>query len=165
MIRAFIPQVKVEKKCNKVYPEIEFKLKFDGCSKNNPGLAGCGYCIYKNNIEFCSGSVFVGTNFTNNYAEYMGLLMGLQKAVEIGITNLIVEGDSLLIINQMIGNNVCRSNNLLKLYEESKELTKRFKEIYFNHIFRNENKRADELCNNAVREYLKRNNKNLIVFI
>ena len=86
-------------------------------------------------------------------------VIGLQKALEIGIKNIIVEGDSLLVINQMTGKNTCRSTNLIDLYNQTKELIKEFEEIYFSHIFRSENKRADELCNNAVLEYLKTKNK------
>jgi ribonuclease HI len=164
MLKAFIPQVKtIEKKHNKVYPEIEFKLKFDGCSKNNPGLAGAGYCIYKNDKELYVGSVFLGKNVTNNYAEYSALLLGLQKAIDIGIKSLIVEGDSLLVINQMTDKNLCKSKNLIIIYKEAKELTKKFEEIYFHHIYRDENYRADELCNNAVTEYLQKNCKKCIL--
>ena len=162
MLKAFIPQVKtIEKRYNKVYPEIEFKLKFDGCSKNNPGMGGAGYCIYRNDNEVCVGSVFLGKNVTNNYAEYSALLLGLQKAKDIGIKSLIVEGDSLLVINQMTDKNVCKSKNLIIIYKEAKELVKEFEEIYFHHIYRHENSRADELCNNAVTEYLKKTVKNV----
>ena len=65
--------------------QIEYKLQFDGCSKNNPGLAGAGAVIYKNGIEIWSNHLFVGTNNTNNYAEYMGLIFGLEKAIELNI--------------------------------------------------------------------------------
>jgi ribonuclease HI len=165
MLKAFIPQVKrIENKYSKVYPEIEYKLRFDGCSKNNQGLAGAGYSIYKNDTEYCYGSIFVGKNTTNNYAEYTGLLIGLKKALEIGIKKIIVEGDSLLVIEQMTGINRCKSINLIKINEEVNKLMQEFEEIYFKHIFRNENIRADQLCNNAVNEYLKYNGINGIIY-
>lgn len=47
------------KKC-KIYPEIEYKLNFDGCSKGNPGLSGSGAVIYKNGIEIWSDHLFIG---------------------------------------------------------------------------------------------------------
>jgi hypothetical protein len=41
-----LPKIKTnDKKCSKIHPEITFKMNFDGCSKNNPGLAGAGYTI------------------------------------------------------------------------------------------------------------------------
>ena len=35
----------------KIFPEIEYRLQFDGCSKKNPGLAGAGAVIYHYNKE------------------------------------------------------------------------------------------------------------------
>ena len=138
----------------KIYPEIGFKLQFDGCSKSNPGLAGAGAVIYYNNEEIWSSHFFVGEKATNNHAEYAGLILGLHHAVELEIKTLIVEGDSLLVINQMNGKYKCNSANLIELYNEAKTLTTNFDSIFFNHIFRNKNKRADQLSNNAVDKYL-----------
>jgi ribonuclease HI len=139
----------------KVYPEIGFKLQFDGCSKSNPGLAGAGAVIYYNDGEIWSGDLFVGKEATNNQAEYAGLILGLNRAIEMDIKSLIVEGDSLLVINQMNGIYKCNSPNLIDLYEESKNLIKIFDSICFYHIFRAQNKRADQLSNNAVDKHLK----------
>jgi ribonuclease HI len=137
--------------------QIEYKLQFDGCSKNNPGLAGAGAVIYKNGIEIWADHLFVGTNNTNNYAEYSGLLFGLEKAIELNIKALHIEGDSLLVINQMTGKYKCNSPNLIEIHKKTKELIPNFNDIIFVHIFRNKNVRADELSNNAVIEYLKTN--------
>ena len=137
--------------------QIEYKLQFDGCSKNNPGLAGAGAVIYKNGIEIWADHLFVGTNNTNNYAEYSGLIFGLEKAIELNIKALYIEGDSLLVINQMTGKYKCNSPNLIEIHKKTKELIPNFHDIMFVHIFRNKNVRADELSNNAVIEYLKTN--------
>ena len=137
--------------------QIEYKLQFDGCSKNNPGLAGAGAVIYKNGIEIWADHLFVGTNNTNNYAEYSGLMFGLEKAIELNIKALYIEGDSLLVINQMTGKYKCNSPNLIEIHKKTKELIPNFHDIMFVHIFRNKNVRADELSNNAIIEYLKTN--------
>ena len=142
----------------KIFPEIEYRLQFDGCSKKNPGLSGAGAVIYKYSKEIWSGDLFVGTNATNNYAEYSGLIIGLEKAIELNIKTLHVEGDSLLVINQMTGKYKCNSPNLTELYNKAKELSAKFDSINFVHIFRNKNARADELSNQAVIEYLTANN-------
>ena len=138
--------------------QIEYRMQFDGCSKKNPGLAGAGAVIYKDGKEIWSDHLFVGTNNTNNYAEYAGLILGLEKAIELNIKVLQVEGDSLLVINQMTGKYKCNSPNLIEQYNKSKILASDFDEIRFFHIFRNKNARADELSNNAVIEYLTTNN-------
>ena len=97
-----------------------YELFFDGCSKGNPGLAGAGAVIYNHlNKEIWCKSSFVGKKETNNVAEYSGLILGLEEAVKMEggcIRNLIVKGDSKLIIEQMKGNYKVNSPNLLQLY-------------------------------------------------
>ncbi len=124
-----------------------YLLKFDGCSKGNPGLAGSGAVIYYNNSEIWSKSLFVGKNSTNNEAEYTGLIIGLEEAVQMKIDSLQVEGDSLLVIKQMRGEYKVKSDKLIKLYEKAKEYEKMIGKIEYNHIYREKNIRADELSN------------------
>jgi len=138
----------------KIYPEItgETRMQFDGCSKGNPGLAGAGAVIYKFNEEIWWESVYVGEKMTNNYAEYSGLILGLKKAIELGITDILVEGDSMLIIKQMKGEYTLNSENLSKLYKEAIELSKQFNSIHYTHIYRKYNTRADYLSNVAIQK-------------
>ena len=138
----------------KIYPECEFRMNFDGCSKGNPGYGGAGAVIYHDNDEIWSETFFVGTYATNNHSEYAGLILGLQKAAEMKIETLLVQGDSELIINQMTCKYKCNSINLVALYERAKYLESQFKAVYFQHIPRNLNKRADELSNIAIKKYL-----------
>jgi ribonuclease HI len=137
----------------KIYPEFEFVMNFDGCSKGNPGIAGAGAVIYQNEIEILSDIFFVGEKATNNHAEYAGLILGLQMAYELDIKSLLVKGDSMLIINHMNGTYKCSSSNLIELYNRAKELESKFDNIYYQHVLRNFNKRADELSNDAIKDY------------
>jgi len=150
-IKIFAPKTAED---NKIYQEYDFRLNFDGCSKGNPGLAGSGAVIYKFDKEYWTNYFFVGEKFTNNHAEYAGLILGLQQAKEFGIKYLKVEGDSLLVINQMKGLYKCRSENLFELYNKAKELEEHFEKIEYVHVLRNKNKRADELSNCAIDDYL-----------
>ena len=43
-----------------------------------------------------------------------------------------------------------KSENLIPLYEKAKQLESKFEKITFTHIYRDKNKRADELANQAV---------------
>ena len=97
--------------------EEEYLLQFDGCSKGNPGKAGSGAVIYKNKNEIWGKSLFIGDKNTNNEAEYIGLIIGLEEATNMGIKKLYVEGDSLLVIKQMKGEYKVKAENLYKLYE------------------------------------------------
>ena len=150
--KIMLPKLKLtsDEKSAKIYPEIEHKLQFDGCSKSNPGIAGAGAVIYKFNEEISAKIQFVGNNSTNNVAEYTGLIVGLKEAIKLGIKKLDVEGDSMLVIKQMKGEYKVKSGNLIDLYNEAKILEKEFKYISFKHIYRENNKRADELSNLAI---------------
>ena len=143
----------------RIFPKSEFLLKFDGCSKGNPGLAGAGAVIYNNENEIWGKSVFIGDKKTNNEAEYNGLIIGLTEAVNMDIKHLAVEGDSMLIIKQMKGEYKVKSEKLIDLYNIAKELTSQFETITFAHIYRNNNKRADELSNFALNEIYTKNIK------
>jgi len=146
------------KNSSKVIPSVldettlNYVLKFDGCSKGNPGPAGAGAVLYYNNIEVWSGYKFVGKKETNNCAEYCGLILGLKEAAKKNIRGLKVCGDSLLVIKQMKGEYKVNSENLAPLYNDAKKLESTFDKIIYEHIFRQHNGRADELANDALDE-------------
>jgi len=80
-------------------PEGYIKLNFDGASKGNLGDAG-----YRTVFRDHRGHIVIISagslgHSTNNNAELWGLLNGLRIARANGLTKLIVEGDSQLIIN------------------------------------------------------------------
>ena len=156
MLRRMLPKIKIPLKNQeaRVYPESKFIMNFDGCSKGNPGLAGVGAVIYCLDDEIWSGSLFLGKNATNNQSEYTGLIFGLQQAIDMKIKTLMVKGDSQLVINQMTGKYKCNSENIIELYKKAKELEKEFEKIYFVHVLRNLNKRADQLSNEAIKDYI-----------
>lgn len=145
---------KTGKKEAKIYPSAEFTLNFDGASKGNPGLSGAGMVIYKNGQEIWSSCKFVGYK-TNNQAEYSALILGLKGALKLGIKSLSVLGDSLLVINQVNEVYKVKSEGLQELYNESQALRTQFDFIEFNHVYREYNKRADELSNLALIDYEK----------
>jgi ribonuclease HI len=140
---------KAFKKDAKIFPICEYVLNFDGSSKGNPGLAGAGMVIYKNNQEIWSSCKFLGCK-TNNQSEYSALILGLKAALSQDIDSLCVLGDSLLVINQVNGVFKVNSELLRELHTEVIELKAKFKYIEFNHVYREYNKRADELSNLAL---------------
>lgn len=135
-------------------------LYFDGCSKGNPGIAGCGAVLYDNfHNELWSGSLFVSKYATNNVAEYKGLIFGLQNILEYNkneleeknkIKHITVNGDSLLVIKQMKREWKVKDEKMIELHREAKELELHFNKIVYNHVLRDKNKRADELSNKAI---------------
>jgi ribonuclease HI len=125
-------------------------LYFDGCSKGNPGPSGAGAVLYKNDVIIWKGCQFVGMEQTNNQAEYYGLILGLTKAKQLGITNITILGDSQLVIKQMKKEYDVKSQSILPLYQKAADLASHFSPIFFEHIYRKENKIADSLANQAL---------------
>ena len=135
---------------NEKEEENKYLLRFDGASRGNPGKSSAGVVLYHNNIEIWTKSMYLGDNFTNNVAEYFSLLLGLEEATKRHILHLEVQGDSLLVINQITGKWKVKNENLKKLYNKAKDFENRFNYITFTHIYREGNKRADELANHAL---------------
>ncbi len=122
----------------------------DGGSRGNPGIAGCGAVLYddkKNEISRRMKSCGIQTN---NFAEYQGLIIGLELALENEITDLVVFMDSKLIVEQMSGNYKVKNVGLKPLFEQAKNICENFAEISFKHIPREKNKVADMLANQAM---------------
>ena len=129
-------------------------LRFDGGSRGNPGNAGCGFALVVNpgtdKQETIQGAFYLGDRLTNNYAEYVGLIEGLKHALTLGVTDIFIEGDSMLVIKQSAGLWKVNSPSLLPLHLKVIELLAQFKKHTFGHILRAQNKEADELANMAM---------------
>ena len=127
-----------------------YTLFFDGCSKGNPGKAGAGAVIYRNQIEIYSQSSFVGEKTTNNVAEYSGLIMGLEKAVDLNINRLHVKGDSMLAIKQLRGEVQSQFTFDCPPFQRAKQLEKQIGQVTYEHVYREYNNRADQLANQGL---------------
>jgi ribonuclease HI len=75
------------------------------------------------------------------------MVLGIEEAYNRGIRNLLVEGDSMLIINQLKGKWQIKNKDLKDLHLSIALILKSFNSIIYNHIYRNFNSRADELAN------------------
>ena len=127
-----------------------YSLYFDGASRKNPGPASFGGVIYnKAGKEIDTYYKYIGTA-TNNVAEYCGLLAGLHRARELNIKELKVFGDSNLIIQQVTGKWKVKNDTLRAIYNQIKEVEPFFTVISYQHVYRKDNKRADQLANIAL---------------
>lgn len=132
---------------DKINSEIpKYLLRFDGASKGNPGISGAGAVLYENGKEIWSTSRYLGIQ-TNNYAECFAVILGINEACRRKIKDLEVEGDSMLVINHLKGKWKVKNEYLKNLYLSIHQTLKQFNNITYNHIYRNNNKRADELAN------------------
>jgi ribonuclease HI len=125
-------------------------LEFDGGSRGNPGPAGIGVVLRaKDRTPLLTVGRFIG-RATNNVAEYNALIVGFQKAKELGARRVHVRGDSELIIKQMRGEYRVKHPDLKPLWEEAEHLSHQFDEVKFDHSFREKNELADKLANLAM---------------
>lgn len=121
----------------------------DGASRGNPGPAGYGVYMRTESGEIIEISGFLGKT-TNNVAEYEGLLEALRTATDEGATELEVISDSELLVKQMLGVYRVKHPNLQPLFEQAKQMTRRFRRFSIRHTLRAGNKDADRLANVAV---------------
>jgi len=103
--------------------EAAWLIQFDGAANPNPGPASAGAVLWspkdldgRRNPVFESGK-YLG-KATNNIAEVQGLLLGLQIAATRGARELLIEGDSELIIFQQTGRYKVSDKNLKRWWAE-----------------------------------------------
>lgn len=120
---------------------------FDGACRGNPGPATAGYVIEHDNKLLDEQGFKLGTA-TNNIAEWKACVAALQGAVRLGVTHLIVRGDSQLVIKQMTGEYKVKDANLIPLYHQALELATHFRACQFVWIPRGQNP-ADATANAA----------------
>ncbi len=126
----------------------------DGAARGNPGPSGAGAVLVEPSGQVVDRlGKFLGVQ-TNNYAEYMGLILGLKRAKELGVPEVEVFADSELMIRQLGGRYQVKSPSLRPLYEEALKLLKDFSRVKLVHVPREMNTAADEMSNRAIDERL-----------
>jgi len=130
---------------------MKWKGFFDGAAQpTNPGHASIGVVILdsKENTIYEKGE-YIGYN-TNNYAEYTALIDLLEFCVCNGIDDIVICGDSQLVINQMNGIYQVKSCKIWPLFMRAQQLKRKIKNISFEWVPREKNKRADTLSKKAL---------------
>jgi ribonuclease HI len=129
---------------------MSYLLQFDGLAAPNPGQATAGAVLFspEGKVVF-ELAEYLGIQ-TNNYAEYMGLLIGLRLAKEKGIKDIRIEGDSNLVIQQVRGLWRVKEPRLKPLFETIMKLLIDFKVESVKHVYREYNKAADALTNECL---------------
>lgn len=82
---------------------------------------------------------------TSNSAEYNALIRGLEEARKLGADEVLVRGDSQLVIRQLEGRYRVTSPKIRPLYEQVAKLSREFDRFEVQWIPREQNKVADEL--------------------
>jgi len=129
-----------------------YQANVDGGSRGNPGPAAYGVVVRDPRGEIVARlKKYIGKN-TNNVAEYFGLIAALDYAQNHAIRALRVESDSELMVKQMRGQYKVKSEELKPLFERAKKMSQTFESFRISHVYREQNKEADALVNQALDE-------------
>lgn len=133
-------------------------LNFDGsCEPVNPGgRMGFGFVVKESKqvLHGGHGSQEAANINSNNVAEYMALICGLEWLIANGHTKdeIKVYGDSRLVINQMAGEWRAKGGMYFSKYELAISLRDQFTNISFQWVGRDQNSEADELSRVATNQ-------------
>ncbi len=125
-------------------------IQFDGAAIPNPGSRGIGVILIDEGVITKEISKKLEGVGTNNEAEYFALIEGLRQAVLLGWKDVLVQGDSKLVINQVNGSWAVNKDNLKKLNSDARRLLKEFDSIKLEWIARERNSRADYAASKAL---------------
>lgn len=90
---------------------------------------------------------------SNNIAEYEGLILALETAKDLGVTDLQVFSDSQLIVNQIHENWKVKEVSLLTLRSTAWAIGMTFDSLTLTWVPRENNKRADSLCRSELKNW------------
>lgn len=129
---------------------LDLVIHVDGGARGNPGPAGAGVMIrVAEGPAIFEAGYFLGRQ-TNNFAEYVALIRGLERATQLGAASVLVRSDSELLVRQMTGDYQVKAPALRTLHLQAQTLLLRLPRWSIEHVRREHNQRADELANLAM---------------
>jgi ribonuclease HI len=129
---------------------VTVKLFTDGGARGNPGPAAYAYVLESEDGEVLAARGETIGVATNNVAEYGGLVAGLEKAIELELTEVEVVSDSELMVKQMRGEYRVRNEALRELSLRAGRLARQVGKVSYRHVRREQNELADRLVNEAL---------------
>jgi len=145
-------EASIEKKPVIKKNKVVLQFYIDGAARNNPGPAGAGVYIIKNDMPYAKKAYFLESK-TNNQAEYLALLLALYHMHELKqnmtIDRIVFYSDSKLLVQQMMG--IYRVKNIcLQRYVSTARILLKQCNYTFKHILRHANGIADGLANDGI---------------
>ena len=134
-------------------PTRAYEIYIDGASRGNPGPASVGVVVQDGSkAPVRQLARYIGET-TNNVAEYLALIYGLQEALRAGCRAVTVKTDSELLARQINGQYKVRDPQLRLLHGLATHLIEGFASCRVMHIPREENALADRLAGQAIRKH------------
>jgi ribonuclease HI len=122
----------------------------DGGARGNPGPAAAASVISGPTGEVLDERAQLIGTATNNVAEYRALLLGLQRAHELGANEVEVVGDSELIAKQVQGLYKVKHEGMRQLHRQAMGALGSFERWSIRTVPREQNAHADALVNAAL---------------
>ncbi len=122
----------------------------DGAARGNPGPAGAGAHIQDEHGNTIAQDYRYLGEATNNVAEYQALLLGMERARELGAARIEMRADSQLVVRQLCGEYRVRNPVLQGLHARVLALASEFESVEYTHVPREQNREADRLANRAI---------------
>jgi ribonuclease HI len=126
-----------------IFTEPHWTLFFDGSARQRS--AGAGVVLTDPGGNQLQYVVRLEFKATNNMSEYEALIFGLSAALSLGVRQLLVKGDSQLIIKQVRGECSCNEPRLAAYLLHVRKLEKDFMALELQHVPRADNSAADDL--------------------
>jgi ribonuclease HI len=130
-----------------VFTGLHWTLFFNGSSRKQG--AGVGVVLLAPHGDQIKYMVHLDFKATNNMAEYEALLFGLSTALSLGVRQLLVKGNSQLIVEQVKGDCSYNDPQLVVYLLLARKLEKDFEVLDLHHIPRAENTVAGDLSAKA----------------
>ena len=124
----------------------------DGGARGNPGPAGYGVRVEREDGELVEEFAEPIGTATNNVAEYRGLIAALEWAKKHRYKRVHIRSDSLLLVQQMLGAFKVKNAGLQPLHAKARLLANEIGRVTFEHVGRALNAHADRLANAAMDE-------------
>jgi ribonuclease HI len=129
---------------------VKLIVHVDGGSRGNPGPAAAGAVLSTVDGDVVDEATEYLGEATNNVAEYRGLLLGLQRARELGADEVEVVNDSELVAKQVNGAYKVKHAAMKPLHRETLEALAAFSSWRVRSVPRAQNADADALVNQAL---------------
>lgn len=125
----------------------------DGGSRGNPGPSASAYIITDHTGQqvLAQGGKFIGFS-DSGLAEYTAVELALQKAIELGLTDIDFYSDNLMVVNQINGVFQVHNQRFRAPHDRVMKLLFNFRRIHFHHVHREYNSLADSLVNRILDE-------------
>lgn len=125
----------------------------DGGSRGNPGPSASAYLITdrRGDKVLAQGGKFLGRS-DSGMAEYTAVELALQKAIELGITDVDFYSDNMMVVNQINGLFAVHNKEFQPIHARVMKLLFNFRRIHFHHVHREYNTLADDLVNKILDE-------------